>query len=111
VGSYTKMVPAELRWSLVSTRLGLRIGVAALAVLTGISCASAADPYLGKPIVDIQFDPEKQPLTTDQLKAMLPVRIGQPLRAEELQDAIQRLYATGEYSDIAVDATLKSEGG
>lgn len=110
MGSYTKMVPVELRWSVVSTRLGLRIGVAALAVLTGISYAIAADPYEGKPIVDIQFNPEKQPLTIDQLKAMLPVRIGQPLRAEELQDAIQRLYATGEYADIAVDANLGAQG-
>ena len=38
--------------------------------------------------------------------AMLPLRIGQPLRASDLRDSIQRLYQTGEYADIAVDATL-----
>ncbi len=94
----------------MSIRLGLRIGVAALAVLTGIPNAIAADAYEGRPIVDIQFDPEKQPLDTAQLKALLPVRAGQPLRAEEVKDAIQRLYATGEYADIAVDATLGPQG-
>jgi len=105
------MVAADtLTWSLVSTRLGLRISVAALAVLTGIPYAMAGSAYEGKPIAEIQFDPEKQPLETGQLKALLPVRTGQPLRAVELKDAIQRLYATGEYADIAVDATLGPNG-
>ena len=104
------MVTAGLRWSLVSTRLGLRISVAALAVLTGIPRAVGADPYEGKPIADIRFDPEKQPLDIDHLKALLPIRAGEPLRAAELQGAIQRLYATGEYVDIAVDATLGPNG-
>jgi outer membrane protein assembly factor BamA len=105
------MVAADtLRWSLVSTRLGLRISVAALAVLIWVPLAMGAVRYEGQPIADIQFDPEKQPLTMDQLKALLPIRTGQPLRAEELQDAIQRLYATGEYADIAADATLGPNG-
>ncbi len=58
----------------------------------------------------MQFDPAKQPLTFDQLMAMLPLRIGQPLRASDLRDSIQRLYQTGEYADIAVDATLAPAG-
>ncbi len=51
-----------------------------------------------------------QQLTFGQLMAMLPLRIGQPLRASDLRDSIQRLYQTGEYSDIAVDATLAPAG-
>jgi outer membrane protein assembly complex protein YaeT len=94
----------------VSIRLGLRISVAALALLTGIPRAVAADAYEGKPIAEIRFDPEKQPLDADQLKALLPIRAGQPLRTVELQDAIQRLYSTGEYADIAADATLGPQG-
>jgi outer membrane protein insertion porin family len=105
------MVTADtLRWSLVSTRLGLPIRVAAFAVLTFIPLAFAGDLYEGKPIADIQFDPGKQPLAIDQLKALLPTRVGQPLRAAELRDAIQHLYATGEYADIAADATLGPNG-
>jgi len=71
----------------------------------------AADaPYEGKPIAGIQFDPEKQPLTFNQLLAMLPLRIGLPLHMSDVRDAIQRLYQTGEYADIAVDATLSNRG-
>jgi len=95
---------------MVSTRQGLRISVAALAILNWVSVTFAASLYEGKPITDIQFDPGRQPLAIDQLKALLPTRVGQPLHAAELRDAIQRLYATGEYADIAADATLGSDG-
>jgi outer membrane protein assembly complex protein YaeT len=84
--------------------------VAALAVLIWIPYANAASPYEGRPIAGILFEPEKQPLEIVQLKALLPVQAGQPLRASELRDAIQRLYATGEYADIAVDATEGPNG-
>src|ERR1700733_15839576 len=99
-----------LRWSLVSTRLGLWISTPMLAVLCSILLNAASNEYEGKPIAAVQFDPAMQPLTVDQLMAMLPLRIGQPLRASDLRDSIQRLYQTGEYSDIAVDATLAPAG-
>lgn len=101
------MVPADtLRWSLVSTRLGLRIRVSVLVTVSCYGLAAAVDEYQGKPIGSVQFDPQRQPLTLDQLRAMLPVHPGEPLRASDVRDAIQRLYVTGEYNDIAVDATL-----
>lgn len=74
------------------------------------SPAAAADSYEGQRIASVKFDPERQPLTSDQLLAMLPLRVGQPLRGSDLRDSIQRLYQTGEYTDIAVDATLESGG-
>jgi outer membrane protein insertion porin family len=74
------------------------------------SPAAAANSYEGKLIVSVKFDPERQPLTFDQLLAMIPLRVGQPLRGSDLRDSIQRLYQTGEYADIAVDATLESGG-
>ena len=51
-----------------------------------------------------------QPLTRDQLLAMIPLQVGQPLLASDVRDSIQRLYPTGEYADIAVDATLAPRG-
>ncbi len=81
-----------------------------LAVLCSILLNAASNEYEGKPIATVQFDPAMQPLTFDQLMAMLPLRIGQPLRASDLRDSIQRLYQTGEYADIAVDATLAGPG-
>ncbi|HEY6391403.1 MAG TPA: POTRA domain-containing protein, partial [Bryobacteraceae bacterium] len=68
------------------------------------------EQYEGKTIAGIQFDPEKQPLTKAQLLAMIPLRAGQPLRSADVRDAIQRLYATGDYAEIAVDATLETGG-
>jgi outer membrane protein assembly complex protein YaeT len=81
-----------------------------LAALRMASPAAAADSYEGQRIASVKFDPERQPLTSDQLLAMLPLRVGQPLRGSDLRDSIQRLYQTGEYTDIAVDATLESGG-
>jgi len=81
-----------------------------LAALCAILLNGAANEYEGKPVASVQFDPAAQQLTFDQLMAMLPLHIGQPLRAADLRDSIQRLYQTGEYSDIAVDATLAPAG-
>ena len=132
------MVSADaLRWSLVSTRVGVwtvgfggagrttrqptvRILVGQtlsrflllplLLALTWIPLQAGPEQYEGKTIAGIQFEPEKQPLTKDQLLAMIPLRAGQPLRAADVRDAIQRLYATGDYAEIAVDATLGNGG-
>lgn len=102
------MVTADaLRWSLVSTRLGVWIAVF-VALWHPIQAAS--ELYEGKPIAAIRFDPETQPLKPDQLLALIPLRPGQPLRSSQVRDAIQRLYATGEYADISVDATLTGAG-
>jgi hypothetical protein len=61
------MVPADaLRWSLVSTRLGLWIRVSILIALSWIPLAAAPEQFEGKPIATVQFEPEKQPLTFDQ---------------------------------------------
>lgn len=81
-----------------------------LAALCPILANAAANDYDGKPIAGVQFDPSTQPLTLDQLVALLPLHIGQPLRASDVHDSIQRLFDTGEYSDIAVDATMVAAG-
>jgi len=81
-----------------------------LAALCCLVLNAAPNEYDGKPIASVQFDPANQPLSYDQLMAMLPLRIGQPLRASDLRDAIQRLYQTGEYADIAVDASATAAG-
>ncbi|HEX4595331.1 MAG TPA: outer membrane protein assembly factor BamA, partial [Bryobacteraceae bacterium] len=94
----------------MSTRLGWWVSVSLLAILSRVPVSAAPEQYDGKTITGIQFDPEKQPLPTDQLIALLPLRPGEPLSSSGVRDAIQRLYATGEYVDIAVDATLGTSG-
>ena len=98
-------VPA-LRWSLVATAGRWSIGVCALTLCCLPSLA--ADNYEGKIVAAVTFEPEKQPLTREQLLAMLPIQTGRPLRAEDVRASIQRLFATGEYDDVAVDATVEN---
>jgi outer membrane protein insertion porin family len=81
-----------------------------LLALGGNSVLALSDEYEGKPIANIQFDPAQQPLSRDRLMAMIPLRIGQPLRGSDVRATIERLYRTGEYLDIAIDAASGPSG-
>src|ERR1019366_3687210 len=60
--------------------------------------------YEGQPVVNIRFEPAQQPLEGAELFEMLPLKRGQPLRMSEVRASVERLFATGRYSDIQVDA-------
>jgi outer membrane protein insertion porin family len=60
--------------------------------------------YEGQPIADIQFVPPEQPLTAAELATAVPLKKGAPLRLADVHAAIERLYATGAFEDIQVDA-------
>ena len=60
--------------------------------------------YEGKPIVELRFDPPSQPVARPDLHRLLPFPPGTPLHLAEVRDAIKRLFATGEYSNIEFDA-------
>jgi outer membrane protein insertion porin family len=87
-----------------------RVGLGALLVCIAASLCAAQDAYLGKPVRSIEFEPAQQPLTHEQLLAMLPIQIGGPLDPLILRQAIQRLFSTGEYAEVAVDARPAGEG-
>jgi len=99
---------AALRWSLVATPRRSRRRVLSLAISCLLPLIASADDYEGKTVASITFEPDRQPLTQQQLLDMLPIKIGQPLRSEDIRASIQRLYRTGEYADIAVDAALQN---
>ena len=71
---------------------------------------AAPDAYLGKLVTSIEFEPASQPLSREQLLALLPVHIGDTLDPLLVRGAIQRLFATGEYAEVAVDATSYASG-
>jgi outer membrane protein assembly complex protein YaeT len=87
--------------------------LSALALL-GVFCIlpalAAPGDYQGKQVTAILFDPPQQPLPAARLKELLPLRVGQPLQTGDIPAALQQLYSTGEYLDIAVDAS-PSDGG
>ena len=83
--------------------------LAALLALTGVAPVRAAD-YEGGRISSIQFDPATQPLVAPELQRLVDLKPGDTLRMAQVSAAIQRLFATGRYADIAVDATRVDSG-
>lgn len=66
--------------------------------------------FEGKTIGRIEFDPLNQPLPADELARLLPFRAGSILKLSEVRAAIQRLYQTGRYSDVAISGDMESAG-
>src|SRR5215471_9263246 len=66
--------------------------------------------FEGKTIATIQFEPRQQPLEAEEIHAILPLKIHEPLRMEDVRATINRLYATGEYTDIKIDVEPVSGG-
>jgi hypothetical protein len=66
--------------------------------------------FEGKIVKIIQFDPVRQPLEPDELHEILPLKIGQPLRMDTVRDSIDRLFRTGRYADIQVEAQPYQDG-
>src|SRR5215469_14540184 len=76
----------------------------------GQAAANPERKYEGRPIAAIEFVPPGQPLSAEKLQELLAVKQGQPLRDVAVRATIERLFATGRYSDIQVDAR-SSDGG
>jgi len=64
----------------------------------------------GKRIAAIQFEPARQPLDPAEINQILPLKRNQPLRLADVRASIERLYATGRYADIQVDAEPYQDG-
>jgi len=84
------------------------LGFWALATL-GFGAPASTSSFEGKPIVDIQFS-APQPLDARDLALAQPLRKGQPLRAADVADAIDGLFATGRFADIVVEAEASGSG-
>lgn len=65
--------------------------------------------YEGRTIATIQFVPHEQPLDPAEINDLLPLKIRGTLRMADVQASIERLFATGRYKDIRVDAELHGE--
>ena len=81
--------------------------------LLGVAAApaqdAAANNYEGRTIGRIEFDPPNQPLPRAELERLLPSHAGAALKRAEIRAGIQKLYQTGRFSDVSIDAQL--EGG
>ena len=68
-----------------------------------------APAFEGRPIADIQF-PNGQPLDPADLARVLPLKKGQPLKAADVAQAIDGLFSTGRFTDIAVEGEASGVG-
>jgi outer membrane protein assembly complex protein YaeT len=60
--------------------------------------------YEGLRIAAIEFQPEDQPFSRMELDQRLPFAVGSEFHETGLRQAIQSLFASGRYADLAVDA-------
>ncbi|HTU47145.1 MAG TPA: POTRA domain-containing protein [Bryobacteraceae bacterium] len=88
--------------------------VSHLAVLA-ISLLAAYEPlraqdFQGKTVSSITYEPAGQPIDARDLRSTQLVQIGEPLDAHAVAGTIDRLYASGLYDDIQVDAEPAGNG-
>lgn len=67
-------------------------------------------PFEGRTIVEVEYDPSMQPLDHRDLNRVQLLHAGSPLRAEDVAETIQRMFATGRYADIQVAAEPQGNG-
>ncbi len=68
------------------------------------AAAAQGSKWEGRRIATIRFSPPEQPLEGDEIKNILPLTVGGTLHMKDVEAAIGRLYATGRYEDIEVEA-------
>ncbi|MGH9592504.1 MAG: hypothetical protein ACRD5L_05390, partial [Bryobacteraceae bacterium] len=85
--------------------------VAGLAPAFGQEAAPAPTTiWEGRTISRIDWTPAEQPLPQDELDRLLPLRKGSALTMVDVRAAIQKLYLTGRYSDVSIDAEADGTG-
>ena len=66
--------------------------------------------YEGRPISEIRYEPHSQPVAREDLARLVPFPAGTPLHVTDVRDAIKRLYGTGAYSNIEIEAVPDGSG-
>ena len=93
--------------------LGRRPGVycCLLATLAGMALgAEDTQTFQGKIVTAIEYYPPAQPIDSRDLERMQLVQQGRPLDLKQVAGAIDRLFSSGLYDDIQVDATPSGNG-
>jgi len=89
--------------------------LAALVWSAYLPCASGQflsldSKYEGRLIASISYEPESQPYTRSQLERLNPVKSGDRFASEAISAAIETLFDSGRFEDVAVDAVLTPAG-
>jgi outer membrane protein assembly complex protein YaeT len=89
---------------MVKVRASVLIFLIIAATAAGGRGADAPATFEGRRIDGVTFVPARQPLAPETLKALLPLKTGALFHKADAREAIHKLYATGRYEDIAIDA-------
>ena len=75
-------------------------------------CVAAlnASDFEGTPVADIRFSPRAQPLDPVEIESLLEVKVGAPLDMADIRESIVRLFETGRYANIEVEAVDEQAG-
>lgn len=80
-----------------------------LLLASGVSLA-LGQQFSGKIVQSITFDPPNQPIDPRDLRNMQLVQIGRPLETRQVAGTIDRLFSSGLYTNIEVDAEPSGAG-
>src|ERR1043166_5866525 len=81
---------------------------AGCAIFTMLSSAQTPD-FNGRPIREVRYTPVN-PLAPPDLQRVQMLKVGDAYRAEMVAEAIDRLFETGLFEDIVVEAELSGDG-
>jgi outer membrane protein insertion porin family len=81
-----------------------------LLLFIAVCSLARAQDFSGRTVVAVRYDPEKQPIDARDLENAQLVRTGEPLNLAQVGGTIDRLFATGLYEDIRVDAEPSGSG-
>jgi outer membrane protein insertion porin family len=82
----------------------------AVAALAQSSATGGSEIFEGRTIGRIDFNPPDQPLPRPELDRLLPLHTGNPLRQMDVEQALQKLFDTGRFSDVSIDAEALGDG-
>src|SRR5947208_3750654 len=74
------------------------------------SFTGRAQDFSGRPVASIAYEPAGQPIDPRDLERMQLVQVGQPLDPKQVAATMDRLFSTGLYDDLQVDAEPAGEG-
>ncbi|MEP7351667.1 MAG: BamA/TamA family outer membrane protein [Acidobacteriota bacterium] len=86
------------------------LAVVGLFLLITTVASGQVQDFEGKTISTVSFEPPDQPLMPSALAAAQVLRSGARFRREDAASTIDKLFATGRYEDIVVDAQAAGNG-
>lgn len=90
--------------------LAIRCSLLLCATLSALPGVARAQEFRGKLVTAVEYEPAVQPVFPKDLQNMQLVRAGQPLDPNQVAATIDRLFASGLYDDIQVDAEPSANG-